>query len=183
MTTLHQILSAVALTSVVVTSGCLHHPQLLDCVPGAGENQCWQSSRTDDAGHLRHHVVERVTPGDRCDMLAVEQSSFDERGALVARVIEERRCRVIERRITDSYDFVAGTIERTVEIDLDHDDRFDTVRTLELPMTADDRVFALTTSVERFASLAEARDRASWKTWKQPRHTPTPDRRGVMAKQ
>lgn len=180
MTTFHRIKSAVALALIVVTSGCLHHSQLLDCVPGAGESQCWQSSRTDEDGHLRHHVIERVTPGDRCDTVAVEQSSFDERGALVARVIEERRCRVIDRRITDSYDLVAGTIVRTVETDRDHDDRFDTVQTLELPLTADDRVFALTTSVGRFASLAEARDRASWK---RHRHTPTPDRAGVMAKQ
>jgi hypothetical protein len=178
MTTFHRnITAAVALASIVVTSGCLHHPELLACVPGAGETECWQSSRTDEAGHLRHHVVERVTPGDRCDTLAVEQSSFDARGALVAHVVEERRCRVIERRTTDRYDLVAGVIVRDVEIDLDHDDEFDTVKTLELPMSAEQRVFALTTSVERFASLAEARDRASWK-----RGTPTNDGRGQMAK-
>ena len=177
MTTLHNILAALALTSVVVTSGCLHHPQLLTCVPDAGETECWQSGREDERGRLRHHIVVRVTPGDRCDLVAVEQSSFDERGALVARVIEEKRCRVIERRTTDRYDLVAGKIVREIEIDLDHNDQFDTVKTVELPMSAEERVFALTASVERFASLADARDREA-----QPSRTPAKDSRGVLAR-
>jgi hypothetical protein len=171
MTTFHNILAAVALVSTVVTSGCLHHPQLLPCAAGTGEEQCWQSSRSDEDGRLRHHIVERVTPGDRCDVVAVEQSSFDEKGALVQHVVEERRCRVTERRTTDRYDLAANEIVRTIEIDRDHDDQFDTMQTLELPMTSDDRLFAMTTSVERFASLAEARDRASWKSPRAPKGT------------
>ena len=171
MTTFHRVLSGLALTSVVVTSGCLHHPELLACVPAAGERECWQSSRADEEGRLRHHVVERVTAGERCDTVAVEQSSFDEKGALIAHVVEERKCRVIERRTTDHYDLALGIIVREVQIDLDHDDRFDTVQTLELPMSADQRVFALTTSVERFANLEEARG------------TPSKSSRGALAKQ
>jgi len=171
MTTFHRILSGMALTSFVVMSGCLHHPELLPCVPGAGERECWQSSRADDDGRLRHHVVERVADGDRCDTVTVEQSSFDERGALIAHVVEERRCRVVERRTTDQYDLVAGVIMREVEVDLDHDDQFDTVQTIELPMSADQRVFALTTGVERFADLEEARG------------TPNEHAAGVLAKQ
>lgn len=179
MTTLHTILSAVALTSVVVTSGCLHHPRSLDCVPGSDDETCVQSGRTDEAGRLRHHIVERVTPGDRCDLVKVEQSSFDARGTLIAHVTEEKRCRVVERRITDEYDLQHDLVLRTVQIDLDHDDRFDTVKMLELPMSQDDRIFALSTSVARFASLAEARDRAGWD---QATHANRKGSRGQMAR-
>jgi len=179
MTTLHTILSAAALGIVVVTSGCLHHPGLLECVPGSDDEACWQSGRSDDAGRLRHHVVERVTPAARCDLVEVEQSSFAADGTLIARVVEQKRCRVVERRTTDTYDLVGNTVVRTIEIDLDHDDRFDTVRTLELPMTDSDRTYALSTGAARYASLAEARDRAGWNA---PARANRKSSRGQMAK-
>jgi len=91
---------------------------------------------------VRHVVVERVTPDDRCDRVRVEQTSFDENGTVVARAVDERRCGVVDRRVVDRYDLGTGEVVRNVSIDSDHDDRFDSVVVRRIPMSDADRAYA-----------------------------------------
>jgi hypothetical protein len=113
------------LLGLVAITGCLHHNDVAACAPNPGETECWVSSRRDADGRLRHVVIERVTPADRCDKVLVVQDSFDERGVLVAHAVDERRCRVIEQRRVDRYDLAAGEIRRDIWLDTNHDDAFD----------------------------------------------------------
>jgi hypothetical protein len=159
--TLRNMLLAV-LPVATFAPGCLHHHAdpihgrasgLRDCEPGPGETSCVESSRLDDRGILRHHVVERVTPGDRCDLIVVEQASFDARGVLVEQVTEQRRCGVVDQRVAERFDLVAGVVERHIQRDDDHDDIFDLERRWEVAMTEPLRSLALSTGLARLARL------------------------------
>lgn len=142
-------------------SGCLHNfaPRhaatgTLHCAVRPGETSCVESSRFDDAGMLRHHVVERTTPGDRCDLVTVEQASFDATGVLIQRVIEDRRCRVVDRRVSTEYDLVAGVVEHRAQFDEDHDGALDTDEVTRMAMTRQIRALAQTTGRARMAHIA-----------------------------
>lgn len=158
-----------ALPLATLGSGCLHHfvggpgraggargpatGGMHACPTRGDESSCVESSRVDANGTLRHHVVERTTPGDRCDLVVVEQASFDPTGILIERVIEDRRCRVVDRRVSTRYDVQAGVVEHRVRRDEDHDDVFDTDRVVRVPMTDQVRVLAQTTAAARMARL------------------------------
>jgi hypothetical protein len=135
-----RILGLAALASLV-TAGCLHHDNMAACTPRPGESECWQSSRRDADGRVRHLIVERRTSGPRCDEVRIEQSSFDENDELIERVVEERRCGVVDHRTIDRYDLAAGELERAIWTDSDHDDQFDRyeTQTVTLPKSPEDR--------------------------------------------
>lgn len=151
-----------ALLAATLGTGCLHHHRsarpttsgVLACAVRPGETSCVESSRFDEGGVLRHHVVERTTPGDGCDLVVVEQASFDERGTLVQRVIEDRRCAVVDRRISTRYDVDTGVVEHRVERDEDHDDQMDYQRVARVAMTRQVRALAVSTGQARTAHLA-----------------------------
>jgi hypothetical protein len=141
-------------------SGCLHHVAatpassgVLACQTQGDETSCVESSRFDGSGTLRHHVVERTTPGERCDLVVVEQASFDATGVLVQRVVEDRRCRVVDRSVSTRYDMSAGIVEHRVQRDDDHDAEIDFDRVVRVPMTKQVRALAKTTGAARMARL------------------------------
>jgi|LNFM01.1.fsa_nt_gb hypothetical protein len=158
--TMRNILLAV-LPVATLGSGCLHHHAtqaetsgVLACAPAPGESACYESSRFDDNGTLRHHVVERTTPGDSCDLVNIEQTAFDASGTLVERIVEDRRCRVVERTISTRYDLDAGVVEHRVRRDEDHDAELDFDTTTRVAMTERVRSLALATGRTRSARLA-----------------------------
>jgi hypothetical protein len=151
-----------------LTPGCLHHhavsPEasgMLACEAGPTESSCFESSRFDPRGMLRHHIVERTIPGDRCDLVVVEQASFDDSGVLIERVVEDRRCRVVDQRVTTRYDLETGLVEHRVERDHDHDDRIDHDRTTRVAMSSRVRDQALVSgrarTIHLIASIAAQR--------------------------
>lgn len=117
----------------VLVAGCLHHANLAPCPTEATETECWESSRDDRQGHTRHRVVERIVPDTPCDRVRVEQTTFDPDGNMSERVVDERRCGVVDRRIVDRYDIGTGQVVRTVSTDTNHDDRFDRVFVARMP--------------------------------------------------
>ena len=123
-------------------SGCLHHSDMAACTPAPGETACWESTRTDADGRPQHVIVERVKPGDRCDTVRIEQSSFDEHGVLLERAVEERRCGVVDLRILDRYDLTAGRLVREIWTDENHDDQFDRVIVHGTRMSPRQRAYA-----------------------------------------
>jgi len=150
-------------TVAVVAPGCLHHHRVapsatgvLACETRPGESACWESSRFDDRGMLRHHVVERTTPDDRCDLVVVEQTSYDDLGTMIEHVQEERRCRVVENRVTTRYDLDAGVIEHRVQRDENHDDQVDHDRTTRVAMNDRVRTVAMTSGRAQTAHIAKS---------------------------
>jgi hypothetical protein len=150
-------------TVAVVAPGCLHHHRiapsatgLLACETRPGESACYESSRFDERGMLRHHVVERTTPADRCDLVVVEQTSYDELGTMIERVQEDRRCRVVDRRVTTRYDLDTGVIEHRVQRDDDHDDQLDHDQTTRVAMNDRVRTVALTSGRTQMAHIANS---------------------------
>jgi len=131
------------LVGLIAITGCTHHRNMAACTPAPGESECWRSSRRDASGRVRHVVVERVTPRPRCDEVRIEKSSYDERGVLVQRVVEDQRCRVVDHRTVDRYDLAEGELERAIWIDTDHDDRFDRFEAHTVRMSESQRAFAL----------------------------------------
>jgi len=150
-----------ALASLAALSGCLHHRDVVPCKARVGESECWESSRSDARGRLRHVVIERVTPAPRCDKVWVEQDSFDENGVLVERAVDERRCGVVDRRTIDRYDLAHGELEHEVWIDSNHDDRFDRVVVHHVPLSAPQRSMALHANAIEEAELATAHHRGA----------------------
>lgn len=149
-----------ALPVATLGSGCLHHVAatpaqsgVLACQTEGDETSCVESSRFDGNGTLRHHVVERTTPGDRCDLVVVEQASFDATGILLEKVVEDRRCRVVDRSVSTRYDMSAGVVEHRVQRDEDHDAAFDFDRVVRVPMTKQIRALAQTTGAARMARV------------------------------
>ena len=136
-----RILSLAAAAALAATAACLHYDNMAPCKPRPGESECWQSSRRDADGQVRHVIVERRTSAPRCDEVRIEQSSFDENDELVQRVVEERRCGVVDHRTIDRYDLAAGQLERAIWTDSDHDDQFDRyeTQTVQLPSSTEDR--------------------------------------------
>ncbi|HWB73651.1 MAG TPA: hypothetical protein VG755_01825 [Nannocystaceae bacterium] len=100
---------------------------MVPCSEATGDGECWESSRHDAQGRLRHVVIEQRTPGPRCDSVHVEQDSFDENGVLVERAIDQRTCDVVDLRVVDRYDIDRNLLDREISIDTDHDDQFDRV--------------------------------------------------------
>lgn len=154
MKTLHRHTLLAAAISIIAASGCLHHKNLVSCAPARGETACWESARFDRDGRLQHHIVERVTEGDECDTLVIEQTSFLD-GNVVQRVKDTRRCGVVDYRVTDRYDMQSGRLYREVVEDLDRDDRFDTTRNYDVAMSAGQRLFAATAGWQRMVRLQE----------------------------
>jgi hypothetical protein len=149
-----------ALPVATLGAGCLHHVAatptqsgVLACATHGDESSCVESSRFDASGTLRHHVVERTTPGEQCDLVVVEQASFDATGILVEKVVEDRRCRVVDRSVSTRYDMSAGMVEHRVQRDDDHDAQFDFERVVRVPMTKQVRALAQTTGAIRMARL------------------------------
>lgn len=142
MTRFARLLSLAALALVAAASGCTHHADLHACTPGAGERECWESELVDPSGRVRGHSIERSTPGARCDLIVVDRLAYDEAGMVTARVVEEQRCRVVERRITERFDLRTGELELEIAIDEDHDARMDVVSVDRRPMTAAQQAFA-----------------------------------------
>lgn len=116
----------------MILSACLHHPGVSSCPTEGKESFCWESKRYDENNEIRHKVVERITEGQRCDLVVVEQSSYDELGRLFYRVIDEKECRVINKRVIEELDRENNTITLTVLIDSDHNDSFDRKKTSEV---------------------------------------------------
>ncbi|HET6585335.1 MAG TPA: hypothetical protein VFG69_17875 [Nannocystaceae bacterium] len=154
-----RVLRIATWVALVATAGCLHHRDIVACVPGPGESECWESSRRDANGHLRHVVVERVTPDARCDKVVVVQDSFDEHGVLVERAVDERRCRVVDRRRIDRYDLAAGELERDLWFDTNHDDDFDRVEHHTVRLSEPQRSFATHAAEAEAAELDAAHSR------------------------
>jgi hypothetical protein len=117
----------------VLAPGCLHHPNLAPCPTEPTETECWESTRDDRRGHTRHRVVERIVPDTPCDRVRIEQTTYDPDGQMSERVVDERRCGVVDRRIVDRYDIGTGQVVRTVSTDTNHDDRFDRVFVARMP--------------------------------------------------
>ena len=151
----------VMLPAAVLGSGCLHHyagathraTGVRACEVAVGESSCVESGRVDERGLLRHHVAERTTPGGRCDLVVVEQRSFDSAGVLIEHIVENRRCRVVDERVSSRYDLAAGVVVRRVERDVDHDDQIDSDESREVPLTEPMRILALTAGPSRVAQL------------------------------
>jgi hypothetical protein len=150
-------------TVAVVAPGCLHHyavaptaSGVLTCETRPGESSCIESSRFDERGMLRHVVVERTTPGPRCDLVTVEQTSYDAMGTMIERVLEDRHCRVVDRRITIAYDVDADVIEHRVQRDENHDDQIDYDRTTVVPMNDRIRMVAATSGRARMAEITQS---------------------------
>lgn len=110
------------------------------CDPEAGEQECWVSTDFARDGELQHVIVERVTLGDTCDRLELEESWFDLSGRLVEYAVELRRCGVTERRTEYSYDFERGLVATRINLDLDHDTEFEVSRRDVKPMTDEHRM-------------------------------------------
>lgn len=149
-----------ALPVATLGSGCLHHVAaspatsgVLACETKGDETSCVESSRFDGNGTLRHHVVERTTDGDRCDLVVVEQASFDATGILLEKVVEDHRCRVVDRSISTRYDISAGMVEHRVQRDDDHDAQFDFDHVVTVPMTKQIRALARTSGATRMARI------------------------------
>jgi hypothetical protein len=137
------IRSALLLVTFVVGTGCTHAKNLRSCAPVGDEAECWQSSRADERGTVREEVVERVTPGGACDRVEIERTAFDAVGVLQARTIEQRRCGVVEARVIERYDVEGEAIVVESFADLDHDDAFEIQAVERMPLTAEQRAFAL----------------------------------------
>jgi hypothetical protein len=127
---------------VAVGAGCLHHMDMAPCTRAAAETACWESTRSDARGRLRHVVVERVRAGDRCDTVRVEQTSFDEQGNVSERVVDDRHCGVVDRRVVDRYDVDTGQLVRSISTDANHDDQFDRVVTRRTRLSEAQRAYA-----------------------------------------
>jgi hypothetical protein len=128
---------ALAATVLLGAPGCLSHRGMQACTPIGSESECWVSSK--QVHDLRHVIVERVTPVDDCNRVEIEHSAFDHVGQLVGRVLELRRCGVIDRRAEYRYDFERGIVSTRVDLDLDHDDQFDVVHRSRHPMMLEER--------------------------------------------
>jgi hypothetical protein len=128
----HAITAACAIVSI---ASCLHHRDVVPCSRQSSDKECWESSRHDAQGRLRHIVIEQRTPGPRCDTVHIEQDSFDENGRLVERAIDQRTCDVVDLRMVDHYDLYTGQLDREISVDLDHDAQFDRVVHEKLPLT------------------------------------------------
>lgn len=122
-----RVQTTTAACAIVLIASCLHHRDLVPCSRSSSETECWESSRRDGQGRLRHVVIEKRTPGPRCDTVRVEQDSFDEHGMLVERAIDERSCDVVDLRVIDRYDIDRNLLDREISIDDNHDDQFDRV--------------------------------------------------------
>lgn len=130
---------AVLSLAAVLGAGCLHSPNMEACHPTGAESACWVSSEVSERSGNEYVVVERVTVGDVCDRIEIESSTFDANAVLRERVVEVRRCGVTDRRTEYEYDLDRGVISTRIELDTNHDDQFDVVRSYERPMNDEQR--------------------------------------------
>lgn len=134
---MEHIINRIILISFVMIIGCLHHPGLTACQTQIGEESCWESKRFDEENKLRHHVVERTINDDKaaCDLIIIEQTSYDVSGFPIMRIIDAQRCLSIDKRVIEKYDWNANIMSRTILEDLDHNDSFDktSVEVFKLP--------------------------------------------------
>jgi hypothetical protein len=79
---------------------------------------------------------------------------------LVERVVDERRCQVVDRRRVDRYDLTAGEIERGLWFDANHDDQFDRFETRTLRLSEPQRSFVEHAAEVEAADLRESRPRS-----------------------
>lgn len=143
---------------MLLTSCLVHHRDIVRCSRTSSAEECWESSRHDAQGRLRHVVIEQRTAGPRCDTVRIQQDSFDEHGLLVERAIDERTCDVVDLRMVDRYDIVDGLLDRVISVDVDHDDQFDRVVHEKLPLSDAQRELVTHRLDEEVRELKAARE-------------------------
>lgn len=119
---------------LIMLSGCLHHPGVHPCSTSGKEVGCWESKRLDENNQVRHKVVEKVIEGDPCELVVIEQTSFNKTGNVIHRIIDEKRCRVVDKRIEEKYDHEKNVVIKITSIDDDHNDHFDRILTETLDL-------------------------------------------------
>jgi hypothetical protein len=143
---------------MLLTSCLIHHHDIVRCSRSSSAEECWESSRHDRQGRLRHVVIEQRSAGPRCDTVRIQQDSFDENGMLVERAIDERTCDVVDLRMVDRYDIIGGQLDREISVDVDHDAQFDRVVHEKLPLSDAQRELVTHRLDEEVRELKAARE-------------------------